>query len=128
MAKFAVQINSAPWQGEGCDTAYQFIRAALRRGHEILRVFFYYEGAYHGLGGMAPPEDEKPSIRRWSDLAAEHGIDLVVCVSAAARRGLAEPVESGPRNAPVAKGFRLAGLGLWMEACLKADRYVSFGG
>jgi tRNA 2-thiouridine synthesizing protein D len=90
-------------------------------------VFFYHEGAYNGLGGMAPPEDERQLIRRWSELAAEHGIDLVVCVSAAARRGLAEPVEAERHSGLVSEGFRLAGLGLWVEACLKADRYLSFG-
>lgn len=118
--KFAIQINAAPWQGEACDTAYQFIRAALRRGHEIVRVFFYQEGAYNGLGGMDPSGDEGRAALRWSGLAAEHGIDLVVCVSAAARRGLPE--------AALGEGFRVAGLGLWVDACLRADRFLSFGG
>ena len=129
--KFAIQINSAPWRSEGCDSGYQFIRAALALGHEIVRVFFYYEGAYNGLRWMAPPEDEKPIIRRWSELAAEHGVDLVICISAAQRRGLLEGHEAervGKRDDDLAEGFRIAGLGLWVEACLKADRFLSFGG
>ncbi len=128
--KFAIQVNSAPWQNEGCETAYQFIRAALGQGHEIIRVFFYYEGAYLGLRWMTPPEDEKPSIRRWSALAAEHGVDLVICISAVQRRGLldkAEAIRLGKQDADLADGFRIAGLGLWVEACLQADRFLSFG-
>ena len=129
--KFAIQINSAPWAGEGCDTAYQFIRAALGLGHEIVRVFFYYEGAYHGMRRMSPPEDELPALRRWSELAAGQGIDLVVCISAAQRRGLLDQTEDGRAvklEEEVAEGFRIAGLGLWVEACLKADRFLAFGG
>lgn len=124
--KFAIQINSAPWRGEGCETAYQFIRAALQQGHEIIRVFFYYEGAYHGLRRMAPPDDEKVLIQRWSALAAEHGVDLVICISAAARRGLLENAEV-VRQDELTEGFRIGGLGLWVEACLQADRFLAFG-
>lgn len=129
--KFAIQINSAPWRSGACDTAYQFIRAALKLGHEIVRVFFYCEGAYNGLSGMSPPEDEKLLIRRWSELAAEQGIDLVICISAASRRGLLENTEAaraGQRDGDLAEGFRIGGLGLWVEACLEADRFLSFGG
>jgi len=129
--KFAIQINSAPWRSEACDTAYQFIRAALGLGHEIVRVFFYYEAAYHGLRWMSPPEDEVPASRRWSDLASRHGIDLVICISAAQRRGLLDPVEAGrvgKQDDDLAEGFRIGGLGLWVEACLKADRFLAFGG
>lgn len=130
--KFAIQINSAPWADEGCETAYQFIRAALSLGHEIVRVFFYYEGAYHGLRWMSPPEDEMPALRRWSELVAEQGVDLVICISAAQRRGLPvdKPEAEGivKLDGEVAEGFRIAGLGLWVDACLKADRFLAFGG
>ncbi len=128
--KFAIQINSSPWRGESCDTAYQFIRAALRLRHEIVRVFFYYDGAYNGLRGMAPPEDEKHKVRRWSELAAERGIDLVICISAAQRRGLLEgevSAQAGKQDEELAEGFRIAGLGLWVDACLKSDRLLVFG-
>lgn len=128
--KFAIQINSAPWESQGGDTAYQFSRAALKLGHEIVRIFFYYEGAHHGLRWMAPPEDEKPLLRRWSELAAEQGVDLVICISAAHRRGLLEQTEArriGKLDNDLAAGFRIAGLGLWVDACLKADRFLVFG-
>jgi tRNA 2-thiouridine synthesizing protein D len=129
--KFSIQINSAPWGSQGCETAYQFSRAALNLGHEIVRIFFYYEGAYNGLRWMAPPEDEKTLVQRWSALAAEQGIDLVICISAAQRRGLLEHTESrrmGKLDDDLALGFRIAGLGLWVDACLKADRFLVFGG
>lgn len=125
--KFAIQINAAPWQSEGCDSAYQFIRAALALRHEIVRVFFYHEGVCNSLRRMAPPEDEAQSLLRWSQLAAEHGIDLAVCVSAASRRGLLVPEASDVGNS-LAAGFRIGGLGLWVDACLKADRFLAFGG
>ncbi len=99
-------------------------------GHEIVRIFFYYEGAYNGLRWMSPPDDENPLIRRWSELANEHGVDLTICISAAQRRGLLEQSEAkrlGKSDNDLAEGFRIAGLGLWVDACLKADRLLVFG-
>jgi tRNA 2-thiouridine synthesizing protein D len=129
--KFAIQINGAPYQGQASDSAYQFIRAALRKGHEIVRVFFYHDGIYNGLRHAMPPEDERPIVGRWSTLAREHGVDLVICISAAQRRGLLsgeEAQRAGKVDQDLAEGFRLAGLGLWVDACLKADRFMVFGG
>jgi tRNA 2-thiouridine synthesizing protein D len=128
--KFAIQINSAPWEGQGCETAYQFSRAAISMGHEIVRIFFYSEGVYNGLRWMDPPEDEKPLIQRWSALASEHSVDLVICIAAAQRRGLLEQSDGlrlGKRDDDLGLGFRIAGLGLWVDACLKADRFLLFG-
>ncbi len=67
---------------------------------------------------------------RWSALQAEHGIDLVVCVSSAQRRGLLEQSVArkvGAYEAALADGFRIAGLGLLMEAIIDADRHICFG-
>ncbi len=128
--KFAIQINGGPYQCEGSDTAYQFIKAALRQGHEILRVFFYEEGVYNGLAYAMPPDDERQVVGRWSELAAQYGVDLVVCISTAQRRGLLSMEEAariGKRDRDLAEGFRIAGLGLWVEACLEADRFLVFG-
>ena len=129
--KFAIQINSSPYQSEGSDTAYHFVLAALQKGHEIFRVFFYFDGIYNALGHAMPPSDEKQIIKRWSELAREHDLDLVVCVSAAKRRGLltAEDIEQvGHIDSTLAKGFRISGLGQLVEAAIKADRLLVFGG
>lgn len=127
--KFAIQVNASPCQAQAGESAYQFIKAALAMGHEVVRVFFYYDGVYHGFGGCRPPQDEPQPLRRWSELAAHHGIDLVLCISAAQRRGLLTAEESlaaGLVPGAVGAGFRIAGLGLWVEACLQADRLLVF--
>lgn len=127
--KFAIQINSTPWGSQACETAYQFSRAALEMGHEIVRIFFYSEGAYHGLRWMSPPEDERILIHRWTALAKEHDVELSICISAAQRRGLLEQTEAkrlGKQDNDLAEGFHIAGLGLWVDACLKADRFLVF--
>ncbi len=129
--KFAIQINSSPCQSNSGETAFQFIKCVLEMGHEVVRVFFYQEGIYHAFRYAAPPDDETHSVARWSRLAAEYNTDLVVCISAAQRRGLLEASEAnrqGKKDNDLAEGFRIAGLGQWVEAMLVADRFIEFGG
>ena len=127
--KYSIQINASPYQSNSGETAYQFIKSALDMGHEIIRVFFYQEGIYHAFRYATPPDDEVQIVTRWSTLAREYDIDLVVCISAAQRRGLLEANEArrqGKMDNDVAGGFRIAGLGLWVEAMLEADRFIEF--
>ncbi len=127
--KFAIQINSSPYQSSHAETAYQFVRTALTMGHEVVRIFFYQEGVFHAFRYASPPADEESLVARWSALAQEFNLDLVVCISAAQRRGLLEANEAarlGKLDNDVADGFRIAGLGQWVEAILLADRYIEF--
>ncbi|HWP01693.1 MAG TPA: sulfurtransferase complex subunit TusD [Methylococcus sp.] len=120
--KFVVQVNASPWQGQGAHSAYQFIKAALAKGHAITRIFFFYDGVFNAQ--VSSVSMDQDLCERWTDLAREHGVDLVLCVSAAQRRGLL--VEEGRAEGRIAPGFRVGGLGQWVEACGKADRVLIF--
>jgi len=128
--KFAVQVNEGPYQHQASDTAYQFISAALEKGHEIYRVFFYHDGVNNATRLTTPPQDDRNIVNRWSELADKHGIDLVVCVAAAQRRGIADADEAkrnGKDADNLAPGFRISGLGQLIEAGIQSDRLVVFG-
>lgn len=128
--RFALLICEGPFQHQASDSAWQFARAVLGRGHELHRVFFYHDGVYNANRLAAPPADERPVQRRWSELAETHGVDLVVCVAAAQRRGMLDAAEMRRqhRDAHVlAPGFRISGLGQLIEAAVAADRLVVFG-
>ncbi len=128
--KISIQINASPYQHQAADTAWHFIQAAISAGHEVYRVFFYHDGIYNALRDARPPDDERHIVRRWSDLYTEEGIDLVVCVSSAQRRGLLEhsvAKKVGGGEYSLADGFRIAGLGLLMEAIIDSDRHITFG-
>lgn len=117
--RYAIQVNAGPGAAQAAQSAYQFSKAALAEGHEIVRVFFYHEGVYHGYAKTRPSAPEDRIVPDWAGLAAQHAVDLVLCVAAAQRRGL-------PEHDP-ALGFRMGGLGQWLEACLMADRVLVFG-
>ena len=57
--KFAIQVNEGPYQHQATDSAYQFTKAALDKGHEISRVFFYHDGVNNGTRYGVPPQDDR---------------------------------------------------------------------
>jgi tRNA 2-thiouridine synthesizing protein D len=117
--KFGIVVNEGPYQHQASDTAYLFCKAAIEKGHEVWRVFFYHDGVYNASKLTEPPQDDRNIVNRWSKLNEEHGVDLVVCVAASLRRGIKEE--------NLAKGFRISGLGQVVEAGVKTDRLLVFG-
>jgi len=128
--KLSVLVNEGPYQHQASDSAYHFVQAAIESGHEIFRVFFYHDGVNNGSRLMTPPQDERHIQSRWSELAAEHDLDLVLCVAACQRRGLVDKDEmkrNGKDADNIADGFRISGLGQLVEAGIESDRLISFG-
>ncbi len=128
--KFGIVVNEGPYQHQAADTAYHFSKAALDKGHEIFRVFFYHDGVNNGTRLATPPQDDRNITKRWTALAEEHDLDLVVCVAAAQRRGIVDPDEAkrnGKDADNIAPGFRISGLGQLIEAGIESDRLMVFG-
>ena len=128
--KFAIMVNEGPYTHQATDSAYQFARAAVAKGHEVTRVFFYHDGVNNGTRLTVPPQDDRHIVNRWSELAAQHNIDLVICIAAAQRRGLLDENEAkrqGKDADNIAPGFRISGLGQLVEAGIQSDRLVVFG-
>jgi len=117
--KIGILVNEGPYQHQAADSAYLFAKAAIARGHTVNRVFFYNDGVNNSSNLTEPPQDDRNIVTRWSQLAEDHKVDLVVCVAAALRRGI--------RDDNLAPGFRISGLGQLVEAGIEADRLITFG-
>ncbi|HLN25964.1 MAG TPA: sulfurtransferase complex subunit TusD [Patescibacteria group bacterium] len=117
--KFAILVNEGPFNHQASDSALAFARAVLARGHGLFRVFFYFDGVHNANRLAAPPAEDRNIVRGWSQLATENGVDLVVCIAAGMKRGV--------REANLAPGFRISGMGQLVEAGMVADRLITFG-
>ena len=130
--KISVLVNEGPYTHQASDTALQFTKAALAKGHEVFRVFFYHDGVNVGTRLTVPPQDDRNIQKGWSELAEAHKLDLVVCIAAAQRRGILDESEAkrhgkGEGAANLAPGFRISGLGQLIEMGIESDRLVVFG-
>ena len=117
--KFGILVNEGPFNHQASDSAYQFTNAALEKGHEIARVFFYHDGVNNASSLSEPQSDDRNLVKLWSELGLENGIELIVCIAAGLRRGLKEE--------NLAPGFEISGLGQLVGAGIDADRLVVFG-
>lgn len=114
----AIQVEGHPAGSLAANSAYQFIRAALRTEHRVTVAFFYYDGVYVLQSPNSYTGEDGPLSLKWRDLAAEGEFPLVVCSAASERRGLAAT--------PSPEGFIVGGLGFWVDACLRSDRNITF--
>ena len=128
--KYTIMINEGPYQHQSADSALQFARALLEKGHEIFRVFFYHDGVNNGTRLSVPPGDDRLIQKEWSELAKEHELDLVICIAAAQRRGLMDADEAKRQGLDadnIIEGFRISGLGQLIEGGIQSDRTIVFG-
>lgn len=128
--KYTILVNEGPYQHQSSDTALHFVKAALGKEHDIVRVFFYHDGVHNGTRLSAPPQDERHLQQAWSRLAVQHQLDLVLCIVAAQRRGVMDGDEAKRQGLDadnLVAGFRIAGLGQLVDACITADRVLVFG-
>ncbi len=128
--KFTLMINEGPYQHQASDTALQFARAVLEKGHEIYRVFFYHDGVNNGTRLSVPPQDDRQLQKEWSELSKAHDLDLVICIAAAQRRGLMNAEEAKRQGLDadnIIEGFHISGLGQLIEGSIQSDRTIVFG-
>jgi tRNA 2-thiouridine synthesizing protein D len=116
--KFGILVQEGPYNHQASDSAYHFIVAALERGHEISGVFFYNDGVINTTKLMDVPADDRNISKRWSELGAK-GVQLIVCVAAAKRRGISPDI--------LIDNARIDGLGQLSELCIESDRMITFG-
>lgn len=112
-------VNESPWGSTLANTALRFLRAALADGSRVRAVYFRDDGVYNAIGGEADA-GALDLAGEWAAVAGEHGVDLMVCSAAAARRfpDAAEDV--------CGRGFRIAGLVELLEEMDHCERVVTF--
>lgn len=128
---YSLLVMSSPSSGHGAMTAARFAAAVIARGHGIHRVFFLDEGVRAGSALAVFPQDESDRLQPWVDLAEQHGVELVLCISSALKQGMLDEAEARRHEKPAASihpAFVISGLGQLIDATAASDRLVTFGG
>ena len=115
--KFGVMVLEGPYQHQAADSAYNFIQAALARGHEITGVFLFMDGV-NNINQFIKPPGERNIAERFDQLA-ESGVPIVACTACAKFRGLRPNLKT--------EHARLSGLGALAGYLDTVDRFLTFG-
>ncbi|ELI1598457.1 sulfurtransferase complex subunit TusD [Vibrio alginolyticus] len=126
---YTLVVNGPVYGSQSARSAYQFAKAVIEQGHQLVSVFFYQDGVTNGTALSVPANDEFDLNKAWQSLAKEHSVLLETCVAAALRRGIVSEEEANQHGLVqnnLADGFEQAGLGSLAEAMLTQDRVVQF--
>lgn len=129
MAQYSVLITSSPFQGDSAFRAYQFIQGVISNGNTVNNLFFYGDGVYHTNNLMLKTGDEFYGQDAWKRLSEQHEVKLLVCITAAVKRGIVsdqEAQEHGIAQANLSAPFIQAGLGEFFTELHNCDRLVQF--
>ncbi len=129
--RFTILVKGLPCSDASSRSALHYARAVLAQGHDIYRVFFYQDGVNNANALVAMPQDETDQVRQWSEFGQTTGVELVACIASCLRRGILDASEAERYQKPapsLAPGFQISGLGQLIDACLEADRVMTFGG
>ena len=116
MAQFVLSLHTAPTDHDTTQRLIKFAQACLDSGHSIAAIFLYQAGVYHASNHLELASDELPINRLWQSLS-EQEIPLMLCVTAAEKRGL------DIDNTGV---FTVAGLAEFAMLVSEADKWVQF--
>lgn len=129
MSTFIIQVNANVYGSNAGYHAYRFAQTAIESGHRIIRVFFYQDGVTHSNNLLNPASDELNIHKLWCELANQHNIELINCVSAALRRGIIAKQDANETNKAhwnIEPPFIMGGLGELITGIEQADRLVCF--
>lgn len=129
MAHYSLLITSAPSCTETSIAAQQFASALSGQGHVLSNVFFYSEGIHHTNCLAMPPSDEYQFYTNWCDIQQSTGCVLLVCITAAVKRGVVSSTEAGELSLPASNlhpPFIQAGLGEFFTALHQCQHLVQF--
>jgi tRNA 2-thiouridine synthesizing protein D len=128
---FSLLIQQSAFGRQSSYSAYRFACELIEQGHTLYRVFFLGDGVHHGSALNCPAAGELDLPALWQQLAHAHEVDLVTCVGSALRRGITDAQQAqrhGLKHASLRDGFELSGLGQLVEASIRSDRLLDFGG
>ena len=126
--KISVVIQGSP-QSQSCTTAFEYTKAIIESENEVYRVFFHQDAVLAANSLNEAPSDEPRIGELWSELAAKHELEMIVCSTSAARRGILDKAEAKQRGTKsnLMPNFVLGGLGLLIDAVFESERTITFG-
>ena len=116
--KIGILLKEGPYNHQAADSAYQFAKAAIKKGHQVDAVFLYNDGVINVSNRAEPPQDDRDLFKIWSGLGGE-GVEILACIAAAKRRGINDDV--------LIANSEITGLGTLTDIAIRVDRLVTFG-
>jgi len=117
VANFVLSLHASPSDSDACLSLLNFAKATLGAGHTIDAIFLYQEAIWHASEHFMIAKDEVQLNDQWQSFVNDSKIPLLLCITAAEKRGL-DIKNTGP--------FTVAGLAEFAMTVAKADKWIQF--
>lgn len=129
MASFLIMVHNSNYASQSARSALKYAEAVIAKGHELKAIFFYQDGVYHANTLSIVPTDELNTQQGFKQLNSEHNIPLLLCVTAAEKRGIIDAQQAAQESLEhhtVDNAFTVAGLAEMAAMAAQTDRMVQF--
>lgn len=120
MGKLAILIFSTPYTFQNTHTAIKLIQAVLKKGHEVLGVYFYMDGVINTLKTPNISAEGGKTIEELLKELAAKGCKIKICPVCASYRG----VDNEELHIEEAE---FDGLGALEEFVAECDKFICLG-
>lgn len=118
MASYLLMLHGTPWSNQSVLSACQFAQAAIDSGHNVPAIFLYQDAVLNAVNTLDIPSDELNGQSHLLKLSNKHNIKLMLCVTAAEKRGLSV--------GNISPEFTISGLAEFAELTTQADKVIQF--
>jgi len=115
MGRLLILLFSSPIQFQNTDTVFNFAKAAVKLGHEVM-VFCDADAVYNLLASQVSPDEETPAAKLAQLI--EGGVEVLACMESARLRGITKK--------EFISGVKESSLASLVELVEKSDRVVAF--
>jgi tRNA 2-thiouridine synthesizing protein D len=122
-------VTSPPTATLAIQQAVKFVQVSIDSGNVIDNIFFYMDGVNNANAYLHPMNDEFNAHKAWQVLSNKLNIPLLVCKTAAERRGVIDETLAlalNYSNANLGSPFQSVGLSEFFERLHNIDRLVQF--
>jgi tRNA 2-thiouridine synthesizing protein D len=129
MATISLLVMSAPVASQNAQTALRFAQTVANSEHSLAGIFFYLDGVHNANSLQLNASDEAALYLNWCKLAELNHCPLLVCVTAATKRGILSEVDARDNDLSqftLKHPFQSVGLGELSELIHTSDRLVQF--
>ncbi|MFX0030579.1 MAG: DsrE/DsrF/TusD sulfur relay family protein [Candidatus Hermodarchaeota archaeon] len=119
MSKYVFFISTEPYKYQAVDTLIEMGNAAIRKGHEILGIFFFGTGVYNLKKDISCGSSIRNIPAKIEQFANANNIPVAGCSTWVSITGLKEP--------EFIDGASEEGLGDFSNWAIDADKLIVFG-
>lgn len=129
MATYSLLITTPPHNGDATARVLQFIEEIYENRDTVANIFFFQDGVYHANRFIPNISGELNPLREWQNIHNTRKVKLIVCNTAANKRGILDTEEAhnaGMDVSIIAPEFSQSGLGEFFADLHECDHLVQF--